>query len=427
MGLRYSCLGIEDEVSVTAVTRVERIWLKSDKHISQLAHLAKNLYNEANYIIRQEFFKTGRWIRYYELNRQLKDSENYRALPAQTAQQVLRIVDRNWKAFFRAMKEWKKHPEKFKERPRIPRYKKKDGEFVLVFTSQQVKLRDGWLIILPEKVGLKVKTRIKEGLREVRIIPKGVGYILEIVYEKKLGVERRNKDRIVGIDIGVRNLITMANNIGEQPIVVKGGVVKSINQFYNKEKARLQSMYNSQGIKTGKKMKKLSSKRERKLHDFLHKVSKFVVDWCVEHDIGTIVIGYNPEWKQKVELGKQNNQTFVQIPFAKLIHQITYKAEERGIEVKIQDEAHSSKCSFLDGETVEHHEEYAGIRKSRGLFRSARGKIINADVNAAYNIIRKAVPEAFAEADGIEGVGLHPVRCSIDIARSILEQKIQNT
>lgn len=414
MGARYCCSGIVDEVLATVVTRAERIWLKSDKHISQLAHLSKNLYNEANYIIRQEFFRSGNWIRYNELDKRLRNSENYKALPAQTAQQVLRIVDRNWKSFFRAIREWKKHPEKFKERPRIPHYKRKDGEFVLVFTNQQAKLKDDWLI-LPKKVGLKVKTRIKEGLREVRIIPKGVGYILEIVYEKKLEAGRRNKDRIVGIDIGVRNLITMVNNIGEQPIVVKGGVVKSINQFYNKEKARLQSVYDSQGIKTGKKMKRLSAKRERKLHDFLHKVSKFVVDWCEEHDIGTIVIGYNPEWKQAVELGKRNNQTFVQIPFTKLIHQIAYKAEERGIEVKIQDEAHSSKCSFLDGELVKHHGKYAGIRKSGGLFRSARGTIINADVNAAYNIIRKAVPEAFAkvEADGIEGVGLHPVRYPI--------------
>ena len=174
-------------------------------------------------------------------------------------------------------------------------------------------------------------------------------------------------------------------------------------------------MYDSQGIRTGKKMKRLSAKRERKLHDFLHKVSKFVVDWCEEHDIGTIVIGYNSNWKQEVELGKRNNQTFVQIPFTELIHQIAYKAEEKGIEVKMQDEAHSSKCSFLDGEPVKHHEKYAGIRKSLGLFRSARGIIINADVNAAYNIIRKAVPKAFAgvEVDGIEGVGLHPVRCSI--------------
>jgi len=412
MGIEYCCSGIVDEVSSTTVMRAERIWLKSDKRISQLAHLSKNLYNEANYTIRQEFFKTGKWIRYYELNRQLKDSENYKALPAQTAQQVLRIVDRNWKAFFRAVKEWKKHPEKFKERPGIPRYKKKDGEFVLVFTNQQAKLRDGWLI-LPEKVGLKVKTRIKEGLREVRIIPKGMGYVLEIVYEKKVEVGRRNKDRIVGIDIGVRNLITMVNNIGEQPIVIKGGVVKSINQFYNKEKARLQSVYDSQGIRTGKKMKRLSAKRERKLHDFLHKVSKFVVDWCEEHDIGTIVIGHNDNWKQEVEMGKRNNQTFVQIPFTTLINQIRYKAEEKGIEVKEQEESHTSKCSFLDNEPIEHREEYVGKRKSRGLFRSAKGKIINADVNAAYNIIRKAVPEAFAgvEADGIEGVGLHPVRC----------------
>jgi len=409
-----------------AVTRTEQTWMKGDETISRLCHISKNLYNEANYTIRQEFFKSGKWIRYNELNKQLKENENYKTLPAQTAQQTLKLVDRAWKSFFKAIKEWKKHPEKFLERPGIPGYKKKDGEFIVVFTNQQAKLRDGWLI-LPKLIGMKIKTRIKEGLREVRIIPRGVGYVLEIVYNKTVDVIKRNKDIMVGIDIGVRNLITMVNNIGEQPIVVKGGVVKSMNQFYNKEKARLQSVYDSQGIKTGNKMRKLSVKRERKLKDFFHKVSRFVVDWCVEHEIGTIVIGNNDNWKQEVEMGKRNNQTFVQIPFTSLINQMGYKAEEKGIEVKEQEESHTSKCSFLDNEPIEHREEYMGRRKSRGLFRSARGIIINADVNAGYNIIRKAVPKAFAkaEADGIEGVGLHPVRCVIDtIVRRDLKQNV---
>ena len=403
------------------VVRTEQIWMKGDGTIVNLCHLSKNLYNEANYAIRQEFFKSGKWIR--DLNRSLKESENYKTLPAQTAQQILRIVDRNWKSFFGATKEWKDHPEKFFARPQIPHYKKKDGEFILIFTNQQAKLRDGWLIVLPKLIGLKIKTRIKEGLKQVRIIPKGVGYVLEIVYEKVVNIIKRNKDRIVGIDIGVRNLITMVNNVGEQPIVIKGGVVKSINQFYNKEKARVQSVYDFQGIKYGNKMRKLSVKREQKLNDFFHNVSRFVVDWCVKHDIGTIVIGHNDNWKQKVSIGKRNNQNFVLIPFGKLIQQIGYKAEEKGIELRKQEEAHTSKCSFLDGELIEHHNKYAGKRIKRGLFRTAKGILINADVNAGYNIIKKAVLKAF-NADGIEGVALHPLRYNItnkEINKSICQ------
>jgi len=404
------------------VLRTEQIWIKGDENIKELCHLSKNIYNEANYIIRQEFFKTGMWIRYNELYKLLNESENYRKLPAQTAQQILKIADRNWKSFFNAMNAWKEHPERFNEMPRPPKYKKKDGIFMLVFTNQQVKIKEG-LLIFPKIVGLKLNTRIKEGIREVRIIPKGVGYVVEIVYEKEVDVVERDKSRIAGIDLGLRNLITIANNIGEEPIVVKGGVTRSINQFFNKEKARLQRIYAKQGIKTSKRMKRLSVKRERKLKDFFHKVSKFVAEWCASHNIGRLVIGYNKEWKQEVNLGKRNNQNFVQIPFWTLIQQIKYKAEERGIEVIIVEEDHTSKCSFLDDEQIEHR-DYIGKRE-KGLFRSAMGIIINADVNAAYNIIRKAIPEAFA--DGIEGVGLHPVRwIKYEIAQSILGHLTRN-
>ena len=405
------------------VLRTEQIWIKGDENIQKLCHISKNLYNEANYIIRQEFFKTGRRIGYNKLDKLLKKSENYRALPTQTAQQILRVLDRNWKSFFNAMNEWREHPEKFNERPRPPKYKKKDGAFMLIFTNQQVKVKEG-VLIFPKVVGLKLKIRIKEGIREVRIIPKGVGYVVEIVYEKEVHPVERDKSRVAGIDLGVRNLVTIANNIGEEPIVVKGGVVKSINQFFNKEKARLQRIYAKQGIKKSKRMKKLSVKRERKLKDFLHNVSKFVAEWCASHNIGRLVIGYNKEWKKGVNLGKKNNQNFVQIPFWMLIQQIKYKAEERGVEVLLMEENHTSKCSFLDDEQIEHR-DYMGKRE-KGLFRSAKGIIINADVNAAYNIIRKAIPEAF-EADGIEGVGLHPVRWIKDeIAQSILGHLTRN-
>jgi putative transposase len=224
--------------------------------------------------------------------------------------------------------------------------------------------------------------------------------------------ENLDENKIAGIDLGVRNLITMGNNIGEKPIVVKGGICKSINQFYNKEMGRIQKIYESQGIKTGKKSKKLFDKRNRKIKDHLHKVSRFIVDYCSQNDIGTLVIGNNEDWKQNANIGKKNNQNFVQIPFSLLINQIKYKAEEKGINVILQEESHTSKCSFLDNEYIEHHEKYIGKRFKRGLFRSARGIIINADVQGAYNIIKKAIPKAFAkvEADGIEGVGLHPLR-----------------
>jgi transposase, IS605 OrfB family, central region len=203
-------------------------------------------------------------------------------------------------------------------------------------------------------LGLDIKTRFgkETNLREVRVIPKGVGYVVEIVYEKEVfGKEEPknvNEERIAGIDLGVRNLATVGNNIGEKPIVVKGGICKSINQFYNKEMGELQRIYESQKIrgKTGKKSKKLLDRRNRKIKDHLHKVSRFIVDHCVKNGIGTIVIGHNGDWKQNANIGKRNNQNFVQIPFSMLINLIKYKAEEKGINVILQEESHTSKCSF---------------------------------------------------------------------------------
>jgi len=396
------------------VKRTERIWLKHSVELSRLCHLSKNLYNEAMYIIRQEFLKTGRWVRYTDLAFQLKSSKNYKELPSQTAQRILKVVDRNWRSFFKAIKIWKEHPDRFYEMPRIPRYKKKDGEFMLIFTNQQAKIKDG-MLILPKKGSVigKIKTRIKT-LREVRIIPKALGYILEIVYEKVINAPGRDKTRIAGIDLGVRNLVTIANNIGIHPIVVKGGVAKSMNQYFNKQKAKIQSIYDKQGLKTGLRAKKLFVKRDKKIHDYLHKVSRATISYLVDNNIGRLIIGRNENWKQRVNIGRRNNQNFATIPFYKLIHMLQYKAEEEGIEVFLQDESHTSKCSFFDGESVEHHDKYVGKRKS-GLFRTRFGYIINSDVNGALNIMKKAVPDAFErlDADGIEGAVGHPLRLTI--------------
>ena len=398
------------------VTRTEQIWLKPNKTLSKLCHLSKNLYNQANYIIKNA--EQANWIRYSELDKTLKEeSENYQTLPAQTAQQILKLVDKSWKSFFNALKAWKKHPEEFNAKPNPPHYKKKNGEHILVFTNQQCGIRDG-RITFPKKMGrLEVKTRLSDGanVREVRILPQGVGYVCEIIYEKEVNVEQKEKDRIVGIDLGAKNIVTMVNNIGKKPIVVKddGTGIKSVNQFFHKRKAELQSIYDRQGIKDGTKMRKLRAKRDKKANDWIHKLSKYIVNWCIKHGIGTIIFGYNKEWKQRINIGRRNNQTFTQIPFLEIIQKTSYKAEENGIEVKKQEESHTSKCSFLDNEPVEHRAKYVGKRIKRGLFRSGKGLLINADVNAGYNILAKSDPKAFAKAekDGIGGDALSPLCC----------------
>ena len=392
------------------VTRTERIWIKASKNLSNLCHLSKNLYNEGNYLIRQEFFTTGNWIQYNSLYHSIKASENYQQLPAQTAQQVLKILERSWKSFFKVIKIWGKDKTKFLSRPGLPKYKPKNGEFLLVFTNQQVKLQ-GNRLKFPKKVELEVKTRLTDttDIREVRINPKGIGYELEIVYNKKISPKFLNENHILAIDLGVRNLITVVNNNGLKPFVVKGGVVKSINQYYNKVKSRIQSTYDRQEMKTGKTLRRLTIKRNQKINDYFHKTSRKIISYCLTNDIGTVVIGYNPEWKQRCRIGKRNNQNFVTIPYYKLIHQLEYKAEEQGITVIKQEESHSSKCSFLDNEPVAHHDTYVGKRINRGLFKSKEGKIINADMNGAYNIMKKAFLNAVS-VDRIEDVGLHPIR-----------------
>jgi len=400
-------------VTAMRVKRVESVYIRPSDRLSRLCHIAKNLYNDANYIVRQKFIKKGIWVRYYDLWQQLKTTNYFKILPYGTAQQILRALDSNWKAFFQSIKEWKKHPEKFRGRPKLPGYKEKDGEFPLIFSNIQVRLKNN-KVKLPQKIRLKgVKTRLSEGVKlgGARIVPQGIGYQLEIIYEKEVPEPPKKPKRIAGIDFGVNNLVTVGTNIGKKPIVVKGGVVKSWNQYYNKELARLKSVYDLQGIKASYYQKKLSLKRKRKLKDFFHKTSRAFINWCVKRHIDTIVMGCNKGWKQEANLGKRNNQSFVFIPFDILRNQIRYKAEEHGIATIDTEEDYTSKCSFLDLEPIKHHKKYLGQRIERGLFRASDGRTINADLNAAYNIIRKVFPKAFAK--GIEGLGMAPWRLSI--------------
>ncbi|WP_393972264.1 transposase [Oxyplasma meridianum] len=407
------------------IIRTEEIYIKSTDIISKMCHYSNNLYNQANYVLRQQFFNKEKLLDYNHLvklfqNENESDNNNYRKLPAQTAQWTIKKSFLAWISFFKAekeyRKEYRKHLKTFFGRPKPPKYRGKDGEFILIFTNQQCKIKNG-ILKFPKIMNLEVKTRLDDNvdLREVRIIPQGVGYKIEIAYWKEMekeienvrGQKEQNKG-IIGIDIGVRNIVTIVDSIGNRPIAIKGGAVSSINQYFNKEYSRLKSVSDRQleDRYMTKREKRLFMRRNRKIKDVMHKISKFIINYAENNHINTIAIGHNEGWKQKTNIGKINNQKFVQIPFNTLIQQMRYKAEEKGINVVVIDESHTSKTSFLDQETIEHHDIYKGKRILRGLFKSANGTIINADVNGSYNIMRKAIPESFE--DGIEGVGLHP-------------------
>ena len=398
----------------------EVIQVEYSNELSKLCHLAKNLYNLANWYVRQDFFNLNNLLSYYDLDFILKNKQAYQSLPSQMSQQILKYLTRNWKSYFKALREYRENSSRFKKKPKIPGYKKKNGESIAIFTNQQCKIKNGYLHF-PRRVNIYlIKTRITERLKEVRIIPLGIKYKVELVYEKEEKDLGLDKEHILSIDLGLNNLITAVNNNACRPFIIKGGMIKSINQYYNKQLAYYRSIENKRGnfIDT-KRIQKLHLIRNNKLTTLFHRISKNVIDYCIQNNIGTIVIGYNHGWKQKINIGKRNNQKFVQIPFLKLVRQIEYKAKLNGILVFTINESHTSKCSFLDNEPIEKLTAYAGKRISRGLFKTSKGIVLNADVNGAYNIMKIAFPNAIS-VDGIEVFGLMPQIIQQNIVDNII-------
>jgi putative transposase len=238
---------------------------------------------------------------------------------------------------------------------------------------------------------------------QVRIVPQASCYVVEVVYEKEVTTNVLIRDTHLGIDLGLNNLATCTNNIGLKPFIVNGKIIKSTNQYYNKKKAKLQAYVGDKG--TSNRIKKLTHKRNMKIQDYLHKSSRFIIDYCLKHKIRTIVIGYNEGWKNEINLSAQTNQKFVQISFLKFIQQLQYKAEEQGIKVSLTEESYTSKCSFLDQEVLCKHEQYLGRRIKRGLFRASGKQLVNADINGSYNIMRKVIGDTMYP---IEGLALNP-------------------
>lgn len=379
--------------------------------IDAAAFASKNLYNAALYITRQAFIFEGKRIAYEALARQLQGTERYRTLPAKVAQWVLKQVTRAWDSFFLALTAWKADPASFLGRPRFPKYLDKNGRNLLIYTIQAISrqaLRRG--IIQPSGLSIRIQTN-QTAVRQVRIIPRGTHYMIEIVYEQPINPASLDSSLFAAVDIGLNNLAALTSNKpGFQPCLINGRPLKTVNQWYNKRRAYLQARL-PQKRQSSRQLDALTDKRNRRITDYLHNASRALINVLIREKIGSLVIGKNEGWKQHIRLGARTNQNFVQIPHARFIAMLTYKAQLVGIRVIVREESYTSKVSFLDNEPVEKHDQYVGRRIHRGLFRTAIGQHINADVNGAYNILVKAAPDAFVR--GRSGCVVQPVRLAL--------------
>lgn len=384
---------------------------KNNPHFAEcdrVCFLSKNLYNQALYRVRQSYFE-NKYKNYNAIQKELQNEmqQDYRALPTKVSQQTLMLLDKNWKSYFEAKKQYKIKPDAFFGKPSIPSYKnKKKGRFATKYTIQAInkrKLIKG--VVSLSGTTIEIETR-KQNICEARIIPRYGCYVIEIVYEVKPLPQKTDNNRYAAIDIGLNNLATIATNIGDG-LIINGKPLKSINHYFNKKKAALMSHIGNKG--TSNRIEKLTQKRNRKVDHYLHNASRWIVNYLVSQQINTLIVGKNDQWKQSISIGKRNNQNFVSIPHARFISMLKYKCELEGISFKLTEESYTSKCSFLDNEPIQKHEKYLGRRIKRGLFKSSTGKLINADLQGGYNIGRKVIPKAF-NVDRIKGVVVHPSR-----------------
>jgi putative transposase len=377
--------------------------------------LSKNLYNASLYEIRQHYKETNKHLSYPEVYHKMKSGVDYKALPAKVSCQTMKKLEDNFQSFFKLVKAF--NEKKIEHFPSIPFYKKekygKLERFLVVYPKQALGFKsfkkEGKIQL--SKTDIKLTTKLTDWscIKEVRIVPRKKYYIIEIIYFKLEKELKPDNGSYASIDVGINNLMTVAfNDKAIQPLIVNGRPLKSFNQYFNKKLASIKSELEVKNkVKTSKRISLLNLKRTNKINDYLHKVTTELANQIELQGVCKVIYGRNKNWKQDVNIGGRNNQNFVSIPMDRMRSMLVYKLLLRGIEMVEREEAYTSKCSFLDLEPIKKHEVYAGYRKSRGMFKSRAKGLINADLNGAYNIMRKAIPEVFA--DGTEGYGVSPV------------------
>ena len=385
--------------------QVKQLSKEDYRNLKKLSHIAKNLANEAIYNVRQCYFKEKRYLNYYENWKLLKQSSaNYKKLQTHVAQQVIQQVDYMFKSFFALLK--LKKAGKYQQKVKIPQYLQKDGFTTLTITD--FNFTDNKLIIpysrefgkTHKKIIMSIPCILKDkNVKIIKIIPKADARYFEIQYVYEATEERRelNKNNALGIDLGVDNLATCATNTGKT-FIIDGRKIKAINQWFNKENARLQGIKDKQKNKrTTKRQKAIARKRNNRVNDYMLKAARTIVNFCLKNDIGVIVCANNVDFQQNSHMGKENNQNFVNIPFGSLRSKLEYLCKFYGIEYYNQEESYTSKSSFWDKDNIPIYTpekrgqyEFSGRRIHRGMYRTSTGYEFNADVNGALNILRKS-------------------------------------
>ena len=391
---------------LTVKQQVKHLSKADYKSIKELCHVAKNLTNEAIYNVRQYYFTEGKFLKYEKNYTLLKNSPNYKALNSNMAQQILKEVDGSFKSFFGLLKLAKQGKYAFKD-CKLPRYLPKDGYTTLVIGFVRL---NGNKLILPFSNSFKKTHKTVEitippvlldkKIKEIRILPKSNVRFFEIqyIYEAECIQRNLNTQNALALDLGINNLVTAVSNTGAS-FIIDGRRLKSINQWFNKENARLQSIKDKQhfGKNTTNRQKTISRHRNNKVNDYMNKVARRVIDYCIMNDIGTLVAGYNVTFQKNSHIGKKNNQNFVNIPYGRLRDKLSYLCELNDIDYIEQEESYTSKASFWDRDELPVYNndnpqeyEFSGDRVHRGLYRTANGKTLNADINGALNIMRKS-------------------------------------
>ena len=376
----------------------------------ELCFKSKNLYNAALFEFRQSYFdKEVDTLTWQNLNRIFNQNNqfDYRELPSKVSNTVLKKLGNNISSFWSLVKK-----SDYNEKVGLPKYlHKTDGRFIVEFNKQTFSNKrdeDNNLIICKSSLNLAIPTKV-ENPQQVRIVPKTGCYVIEVIYEVKENKPKQNQ-RVAAIDLGLNNLATVVTNDGDNPILISGKKIKSINQYYNKMTSKQKSLLPN-NIFTSKSLDRLWLKRNNKISYEMHKITKFLANYFDERDVSKVIIGHNSGWKNCINLGKRNNQNFVNIPYTKFINQLTYKCQLLGITVITREESYTSKASFLDYDEIPNYKDetipkFSGKRIKRGLYRSTTRKI-NADVNGAYNIMAKENPNYIISKRG--QLGFNPI------------------
>ena len=408
---------------------------KSFEEMKPLYENQMEIFNLVNEITNDtKFFPTkNSWLTYNQLDYIFKETKNvdYYNLPAHINQQVMKIVLRDYKGYFESLKEYKKNPSKFLGKPRLPRYKKSGGMTTTILTNQVCVIKEGKYLKFPKTKDMLNILKCGEvgKLKEVRVKPHFNGFTIDVVMEQTFPNEIQPLDneellkqykelnecseRALAIDIGLSNLCACVNNFGGQPFLMKGNILKSTNQYYNKKMTYLKSVAKTvNGLDYTKQMHCFTIKRNNIIKDYMHKTSNYIMQYAIENNVSLVIVGHNKEQKQNINLGTINNQNFVQIPTTILINQLRYKLNKVGITFVEVEESYTSKASFVDNDFLptycankqnKEQETYlfSGKRVKRGLYRTKDNLLINADINGAANILRKVFPKVTQWDSGI--------------------------